>query len=206
MAVRVLAAPGPGRRDAQACCLGVATASRPAWGRGLAGRRGLGTGILFQGLGCPAMRSEGQSGGWGQLCRVSLRSSCALPGAPGPSGLGCSSLFCTSVSLLPNGAKNTYPAQRTVVRIKRGPRPGTWQAQLLRIRPVWAVIPLMKVVLGRSSPRPPGSEGAPLEGVAGRGAPACPRLVRTDAVHAEPGLLVIAYKHLRSSKQREHTF
>lgn len=205
VALRVLAAPGQGCRDAQSCCLSVATASGPERGRGLAGRWGLGTGILFQGLGCPAMRSEGQSGGLGQLCRDSLRSSCALPGALGRVAWDA-----------PHFSAPQFLSHQMVLRIRTRLGRLLWGLNVARDLALGkrsccesdpcGLIPLMNVVLGRSSPRPPGSEGAPLEGVAGRGAPACPRLVRTDAVHTEPGLFIIAYKHLRSSEQREHTF
>lgn len=50
-----------------------------------------------------------------------------LPGAPGPDSQGRHMLCCTRVSLLPKGAKNTYPAQGTVVRVNCGLSPGTWQ-------------------------------------------------------------------------------
>ena len=51
----------------------VAMASGPEWGCGLDAGSAR-AGVFPQGLGCPTVRSEGQSGGPGWSCRVSLRS------------------------------------------------------------------------------------------------------------------------------------
>ena len=106
----------------------VATASGPAWGCGLDAGSAR-AGVFPQGLGHPAVRLEGQSGGPGQSCGVSLRSCHALPGPLGrPPGLPLAFLH---LSYPPT--KWCQDSADCCKVLACGLRPGPWRAQLLWI-------------------------------------------------------------------------